>query len=60
MNYKVFLKSIISFSTTLVAVVDFSKMDEYIEEGTRISASCYSVISKDYCANKSLKLQTDK
>lgn len=36
----------------LVAVVDFSKVDEYIEEGTRISADFYSIMFKNYCANK--------
>lgn len=36
----------------LVAVVDFSKMDEYMEEGTRISADFYSIMFKNYCANK--------
>lgn len=35
----------------LVAVVDFSKTEEYIEEGTRISADFYSVMFKNYCAN---------
>lgn len=32
----------------LVAVVDFTKVDEYIEEGTRISCDFYSVIFKSY------------
>lgn len=36
----------------LVAVVDFSKTDEYIEHGTRISADFYSIMFKNYCANK--------
>lgn len=36
----------------LVAVVDFSKADEYIEHGTRISADFYSILFKNYCANK--------
>lgn len=36
----------------LVAIVDFSKTDEYIEDGTRISADFYSVMFKNYCANK--------
>jgi AraC-like DNA-binding protein len=36
----------------LVAVVDFSKTDEYIEDGTRISADFYSIMFKNYCANK--------
>jgi len=35
----------------LVAVVDFSKVDEYIEEGTRISCDFYMVMFKNYCAN---------
>lgn len=35
----------------LVAVVDFSKVDEYLEEGTRISADFYSIMFKNYCAN---------
>ncbi|MFN8343888.1 MAG: helix-turn-helix transcriptional regulator [Spirosomataceae bacterium] len=35
----------------LVAVVDFSKLDEHIEEGTRISCDFYSVMFKNYCAN---------
>lgn len=36
----------------LVAVVDFSKVDEYVEEGTRISADFYSIMFKNYCANR--------
>ena len=36
----------------LVAVVDFSKTDEYIEDDTRISADFYSIMFKNYCANK--------
>jgi len=35
----------------LVAVVDFSKTDEYIEEGTRISSDFYSLMFKNYCTN---------
>lgn len=35
----------------LVAVVDFGKFDEYVEEGVRISADFYSVMFKNYCAN---------
>jgi AraC-like DNA-binding protein len=35
----------------LVAVVDFSKADEYIEDGTRISADFYTIMFKNYCAN---------
>lgn len=36
----------------LVAIVDFSKADEYIEEGTRISADFYSIMFKNYCSNR--------
>ncbi|MCU0421416.1 MAG: helix-turn-helix transcriptional regulator [Bacteroidia bacterium] len=36
----------------LVAVVDFSKTDEYLEEGTRLSADFYTIMFKNYCANK--------
>jgi AraC-like DNA-binding protein len=36
----------------LVAVVDFSKVDEYLEEGTRISCDFYSIMFKNYCANR--------
>jgi AraC-like DNA-binding protein len=36
----------------LVAVVDFSQVDEYIESGIRISAEFYSIMFKNYCANK--------
>lgn len=36
----------------LVAVVDFSKVDEYIPDGTRISADFYAIMFKNYCANK--------
>lgn len=35
----------------LVAVVDFSKTDEYIEEGTRLSAHFYTIMFKNYCSN---------
>jgi AraC-like DNA-binding protein len=35
----------------LVAVVDFSRTDEYIEEGTRISSDFYSLMFKNYCTN---------
>jgi AraC-like DNA-binding protein len=35
----------------LVSVVDFSKVDEYLEEGTRISADFYAMMFKNYCAN---------
>lgn len=48
------LNKFIALSTQhpLVAVVDFSKMDEYIENGTRISADFYTIMFKNYCANK--------
>ncbi len=36
----------------LVAVIDFSKTDEYMEEGTRISANFYTIMFKNYCTNK--------
>lgn len=36
----------------LVAVVDFSKVDEYLEEGTRMSADFYTIMFKNYCANQ--------
>jgi len=36
----------------LVAVVNFSKLDEQMEEGTRISCDFYSIMFKNYCANK--------
>lgn len=36
----------------LISVVDFSKTDEYIEDGTRMSADFYSIMFKNYCANK--------
>jgi AraC-like DNA-binding protein len=36
----------------LVAIVDFSKVDEHIEDGTRISADFYSIMFKNYCINK--------
>lgn len=35
----------------LVAVVDFSKLDEQMEEGTRISCDFYSIMFKNYCSN---------
>lgn len=35
----------------LVSIVDFSKADEYLEEGTRISADFYTIMFKNYCAN---------
>ncbi|WP_300492248.1 response regulator transcription factor [Flavobacterium sp.] len=35
----------------LVAVIDFSKVDEYVEEGTRICCDFYSIMFKNYCSN---------
>lgn len=35
----------------LVTVIDFSKMDEMMEEGVRISCDFYSVMFKNYCVN---------
>ncbi|MFT3705618.1 MAG: helix-turn-helix transcriptional regulator [Agriterribacter sp.] len=35
----------------LVTVVDFSKVDEEMEEGTRISCDFYTIMFKNYCAN---------
>ncbi|WP_343524211.1 helix-turn-helix transcriptional regulator [Pedobacter sp.] len=35
----------------LVAVVDFSKMDELIDEDVRISCDFYSIMFKNYCTN---------
>lgn len=35
----------------LVAVIDFSKMDELIEEEIRVSCDFYSIMFKNYCAN---------
>ncbi|WP_292010652.1 helix-turn-helix transcriptional regulator [Chryseobacterium sp.] len=35
----------------LVAIIDFSKVDEYVEAGTRISCNFYSVMFKNYCIN---------
>lgn len=35
----------------LVAVVDFSKTDEYLEVGTRLSANLYTIMFKNYCTN---------
>lgn len=35
----------------LVTVIDFSKMDEMMEEGTRISCDFYSIMFKNYCTN---------
>ena len=36
----------------LVTVIDFSKMEELVEEGTRISCDFYSVMFKNFCTNK--------
>ncbi len=36
----------------LVAVVDFSKVDEHIDEDIRVSCDFYSVMFKNYCANQ--------
>lgn len=36
----------------LVAVIDFSKVDEHIEDGTRLSSDFYTIMFKNYCANK--------
>lgn len=35
----------------LVTVIDFSKMDEIMEEGIRISCDFYSIMFKNYCSN---------
>ncbi|MFD2581169.1 helix-turn-helix domain-containing protein [Pedobacter vanadiisoli] len=35
----------------LVTVIDFSKMDEMMEEGIRISCDFYSIMFKNYCTN---------
>ncbi len=35
----------------LVAVIDFSKVDEHIPEGIRLSSEFYSIMFKNYCAN---------
>ncbi|MCR4032142.1 MULTISPECIES: helix-turn-helix domain-containing protein [Flavobacterium] len=35
----------------LIAVIDFSTVDEYLEQGTRICCSFYSIMFKNYCAN---------
>lgn len=35
----------------LVAVVDFSKVDELIEEDLRVSCGFYSIMFKNYCSN---------
>jgi len=40
-----------SVNHPLVAVIDFSKVDEYVEEGTRICCDFYSIMFKNYCAN---------
>jgi AraC-like DNA-binding protein len=38
----------------LVAVVDFSKADQYIEDGTRLSSDFYTIMFKNYCSNNLL------
>ncbi|WP_343534890.1 helix-turn-helix transcriptional regulator [Pedobacter sp.] len=35
----------------MVAIIDFSKVDEYLEVGTRISCGFYSIMFKNYCIN---------
>nr|WP_322624468.1 helix-turn-helix transcriptional regulator [uncultured Flavobacterium sp.] len=35
----------------LATIIDFSKMDEMMEEGIRISCDFYSIMFKNYCAN---------
>ncbi len=35
----------------LVTVIDFSKTDEAMEEGIRVSCDFYSIMFKNYCAN---------
>lgn len=35
----------------MVAIIDFSKVDEYLEAGTRISCGFYSIMFKNYCTN---------
>lgn len=35
----------------LVSVIDFSTADEYLEEGTRLSADFYTIMFKNYCSN---------
>lgn len=35
----------------LVAVIDFSKTEQKIEDGTRICADFYSIMFKNYCSN---------
>jgi len=35
----------------LVTIIDFSQVDEYIEEGLRVSSNFYSIMFKNYCAN---------
>ncbi|MBL7706613.1 MAG: helix-turn-helix transcriptional regulator [Taibaiella sp.] len=36
----------------LVSVIDFTKVSEHFESGTRISTDFYSVMFKNYCTNK--------
>ena len=35
----------------LVSVVDLSKVEEYLEEGARVSAAFYTIMFKNYCTN---------
>lgn len=48
------LDTSINIKHPLIAIVDFSKIDVYIEEGARISFDFYAVICKNYC-NYSLR-----
>lgn len=36
----------------LVAIIDFAKFDEYMQEGTKITCDFYSVMFKNYCLNQ--------
>ncbi len=36
----------------LISVVDFSQVDDRFEPGTRVSTNFYSIMFKNYCANK--------
>ena len=36
----------------LVSVIDFTKVDEQIPEGTKISSGFYSIMFKNYCLNR--------
>lgn len=35
----------------LIAIIDFSKMDDLIEEDVRVSCEFYSIMFKNYCSN---------